>query len=175
MELCLNIGCGTKLMESSKLYKWINADLYDNDKGVVKLDLENPPYDFPDNHFDIIRAYSVFEHINNYEGMIKELQRITKNMGLWDIRVPFPFAYGNDNEFHVRRFRWNSFKNYETKEFGDSEAITIYKNLKVIQRHLNFYHGIFNIFNLIPRVYSNSFLRVIIPAHHIFYKIEVTK
>ena len=175
MNLCLNIGCGTKPEETNDSEKWLNADLYPCNHDVRHLDLEKTPYDFPSNCFDKVKAYSVFEHINNYEEMIPELIRITKDQGEWDIRVPFPFAYGNDNEFHIRRFRYNSFKKYETNDFGDSEAITIYRKLKVVKRSLSFYNFIFYIFNLFPVIYSNSFLRVIIPAHHIFYKVRVIK
>jgi len=177
---CLSVGCGTKPERSTESEEWVNADICPIE-GVIELNLDKVPYDFKDNTFDMIKMYSVLEHLGNYENAIKELKRISKDGAKWKVRVPFPFAPGNDSEFHRIRFRYNSFGNTPKKFLTDAEQNDIYRGIETVKRYMSFDNtpligGIIGFFaNKLPRVYNNSFLRFLFPAHHIYFILRIRK
>jgi SAM-dependent methyltransferase len=67
------------------------------------LDLDSLPYPFPDNHFELIEADHVLEHLHNPLQTIVELYRITKPGGEICIRVPH-FSRGFTHADHKRGF-----------------------------------------------------------------------
>ncbi len=67
------------------------------------LDLDYFPYPFPDNHFELIEADHVLEHLHNPLRTIVELHRITKPGGEIRIRVPH-FSRGFTHADHKRSF-----------------------------------------------------------------------
>lgn len=54
----LNLGCGRDVRDG-----WINMDLFYEDPRVIKHDLLETPWPFPNNTFKHIEARHVFEHI----------------------------------------------------------------------------------------------------------------
>ncbi len=59
------------------------------DGGVgVHLSTEDGELPFPANHFDLVFSTSVFEHVQDYDGAISEIARVTKPGG-WGLHV-FP-------------------------------------------------------------------------------------
>lgn len=56
---------------------------------IIKADLINLP--FPDNFFDVVFGDSVLEHILDYERVLKEITRVTKDNGKVIISVPNKF------------------------------------------------------------------------------------
>jgi SAM-dependent methyltransferase len=74
----------------------------DVDADIVH-DLQEFPYPFPDDEFDLIEADHVLEHLRDPFRVMKELHRITKNGGLVIIRVPH-FSRGFSHPEHKRGF-----------------------------------------------------------------------
>lgn len=86
----LNLGCGNDYRESTAEVEWVNADNGKCRKDKY-LNIEWNNWAFPDNHFDGIVAIQVLEHGPRYRfvDMIREMYRITKDGGTWEIAVPY--------------------------------------------------------------------------------------
>ena len=95
----------------------IKADLRKND--ILKEG-------YPDNYFDLITAFSVFEHITEFEPIIDEMRRILKPGGHLLIGMPrvsavMPFlfrliGFKNIEDFHVtnhRQVRFAALKSFQ--------------------------------------------------------------
>ncbi len=79
----LNLGCGVDVRRG-----WINLDRVSLPGVDVVHDLDEFPYPFPNDHFDVIYASHVLEHVSDLVGTLKELHRILCDGGLLIIRVP---------------------------------------------------------------------------------------
>jgi len=94
----LNLGCGEFKKEG-----YINLDWQESVDPDVAHDLNNLPYPFEDNTFDLIEADHVLEHLDDPFGVMRELHRISKNNGEVLIRVPH-FSRGFSHPEHKRGF-----------------------------------------------------------------------
>jgi len=93
-----NMGCGTLVFNPD--HGWLNFDQFPvPERGVLSLDLCQPPYDIRDNALDYILFSNILEHIPQrvpvYAGefwyvMLEELLRITRAGGFWEIHGPDP-------------------------------------------------------------------------------------
>ena len=85
----LNLGCGNKILEG-----YVNVDKFEYYQCNIVHDLEKFPYPFEQDSVDEILLKHVLEHIGQdpdvFNGVIKELYRISKNQALIDITVPHP-------------------------------------------------------------------------------------
>ena len=85
----LNLGCGNKILEG-----YVNVDKFEYYQCNIVHDLEKFPYPFEPDSVDEILLKHVLEHIGQdpdvFNGVIKELYRISKNQALIDITVPHP-------------------------------------------------------------------------------------
>ena len=80
----LNLGCGHNIKEG-----WVNLDI-EKRKGVdVVHNLEEFPYPFKSNHFDLILADNVLEHLEDTIGVMAEIHRILKPRGQVILRFPY--------------------------------------------------------------------------------------
>lgn len=102
----LEVGCGQKR-------RWENSVTLDvNPRTVADViqDLNIVPYPFPDNHFDIVIAEHILEHLNNVVQVVEELYRILKPGGILYVEVPH---FSNSGFFtdptHVHAFSTRSF------------------------------------------------------------------
>jgi ubiquinone/menaquinone biosynthesis C-methylase UbiE len=79
----INIGSGYKRIEG-----FLNVD----DDPLVEpeylVNLEEAKLPFEDNSIEEIRAHHIFEHINNFIPLMKELHRVAKHGCILDILVP---------------------------------------------------------------------------------------
>ena len=138
----LNIGCGDDYKESNENEEWINVDSSQNVRCDKVMNLENIPYDFPDNTFDFIYAKHVIEHISRdkFIDVMRELHRIAKPDAMIHLILPY-------NKF------WNdpTHKNPTTPEtfhyFSDPRISRIYNlpKFEVIKERItsdnNKYHS----------------------------------
>jgi len=69
----LNVACGRDIKEG-----YINLDFVDALGVDIVHNLEKFPYPFKENTFDFIYAQQIIEHLNDPEGFIRELWRISK-------------------------------------------------------------------------------------------------
>ncbi len=79
----LNLGCGDFKKEG-----YINSDISERTKPDILLNLDQIPYPFKNNVFDIIEADHVLEHLSEPFEVMKELHRILNTGGRLEIRVP---------------------------------------------------------------------------------------
>lgn len=79
----LNLGCGYDRKEG-----YVNIDLYPADSVDMVLDLNRIPYPFEDSSIDEIFIQHTLEHLNDFEGTIKEFHRILKDEGRLTVIVP---------------------------------------------------------------------------------------
>lgn len=79
----LNLGCG-----ESKKDGYVNLDRQSALNPDIAHDLNNLPYPFNDNEFDIVEARHVLEHLREPFAVMKELHRILKSGGGLKIQVP---------------------------------------------------------------------------------------
>lgn len=94
----LNLGCGEFKKEG-----YINLDWQSLVKPDVAHDLNKFPYPFEDNHFDLIEADHILEHLDKVFDVMKELRRLLKPGGKLIIRVPH-FSRGFTHVEHVHGF-----------------------------------------------------------------------
>ncbi|HUW55987.1 MAG TPA: methyltransferase domain-containing protein [Planctomycetota bacterium] len=89
----LELGCGTR-----KTPGRIGVDCVDLPEVDIVADLEAGLDFMPDNSVDEIHAEHVLEHLENFEGMMREICRVLKASGTCRVRVPHftnPYAYSD--------------------------------------------------------------------------------
>ena len=94
----LNLGCG-----EFKKNGYVNLDSNPDLHPDLLHDLNRFPYPFPDNHFDLIEADHVLEHLLNPFRVMKEMHRILVSQGRLRIRVPH-FSRGFTHPDHKSGF-----------------------------------------------------------------------
>lgn len=96
---------------------YINVDWMSLVKPDVEHDLNQYPYPFSDNEFDVVEAVHILEHLDRPFAVMKEIHRITKPNGKVLIRVPhFSRAMGHPEHYHGFDV---TFPNYFDKKFID--------------------------------------------------------
>jgi ubiquinone/menaquinone biosynthesis C-methylase UbiE len=91
--LILELGCGQKSKQGR-----ITVDKVDLPNVDIVADIENGLSFLPDDSVDEIHCRSVLEHIQNFEGLMREIVRILKKNGKAHIFVPHfsnPFYYSD--------------------------------------------------------------------------------
>jgi SAM-dependent methyltransferase len=109
-DLCVNMGCGTKYMESSTTEKWVNVDdLSECPKARVdiKHNLNRFPYPFRDKSVSKIYCNHVLEHLTDPTRTLYEFARILKPGGVLQLNVPY-FTRGYSVHKHYHGFsKWS--------------------------------------------------------------------
>lgn len=94
----LNLGSGQFLKEG-----FINVDYYSLSTPDVTHDLNQIPYPFEENYFELIEADHVLEHLSSPFEVMGELHRISVPGAILHIRVPH-FSRGFTHADHKRGF-----------------------------------------------------------------------
>ncbi len=94
----LNLGCGDFRKEG-----FVNVDGCAQFKPDVLHDLDRVPYPLPSDHFSLVEADHVLEHLHDPFAVMKEIHRILKEDGKLIIRVPH-FSRGMTHADHKRGF-----------------------------------------------------------------------
>jgi len=95
----IELGCGPKKKDGR-----IGVDKVDLPNVDIVADLENGLPFFPDDSVVEIHFRSVFEHIENFENLMKEIVRVLKDNGKAHVSVPHfsnPYYY---SDYTHRRF-----------------------------------------------------------------------
>ncbi|MDQ6693477.1 MAG: class I SAM-dependent methyltransferase [Chloroflexota bacterium] len=101
----LHIGAGYK-----KVVGATTLDINPRVRPDVVWDLNNRPYPFPDDTFDVIVCEHVLEHLQDVISVMEELHRILKPRGRAWVRVPhFSSLNFNTDPTHVHAFSSRSF------------------------------------------------------------------
>jgi len=101
----IDLGAGSenpsylKFFKKRGLKKLIMADLYPQNKKILKLDLEKA-FKLSQNQFDYAICLNVLEHIYNFQNVIKETKKILKPKGKFIVSTPFVYhLHGSPNDF----------------------------------------------------------------------------
>ena len=114
----LNLGCGKDIRVG-----YINIDRKPWPGVNIVMDIQEP-LPFPDGSVDEIRAWSVLEHLIEWEAVVEECLRVLRPGGVLDAHVPYRL---NCNTFHKRYFDETSFNGFVvgSPEFVGPEATTL--------------------------------------------------
>jgi len=170
----LNIGAGKEKKEG---YITLDGSSQVNPDVLANLEEKLP---LKDNSFDEIIGNHILEHINNLNGLMKELNRISKKGGLIKIKVPFYLSVGAFMDPTHKRFFTPFTMNYFCDSHYNYETTNkpLFKLLKVKLRY-TFTRKIINFFinpliNLNHNIYC-KFFAGIIPCSEIYYELKVLK
>ena len=97
-ERVLHIGPGKKALAGAT-----TIDILDLPGIDVVHNLDNTPWPFADNTFDLIFAHNVFEHLDDQIAIMKEMKRILKPKGSIVVTVPYfrcPDAFTDSTHKH---------------------------------------------------------------------------
>jgi len=179
----LNIGCG-----NSPKKGFVNLDIVKL-KGVdVIHNLEVSPLPFKTSSVSYILADNVFEHIQNLDGLLNEIYRISKNEAITKIIVPHFRSVGAFSDPTHKRWFTSSTFDYFQKD--NPNNFYIKTNFQIVSKKLLFSFGdakkirakIYNLLvmpiewlaNLNPQLYDNLFSNFISP-HTIVCELKVVK
>ncbi|MCB9655697.1 MAG: methyltransferase domain-containing protein [Deltaproteobacteria bacterium] len=96
----LNLGCGQFARPG-----FLNVDIIPEAHADVFMDLNDPASyaALPENHFEMIVADHLLEHLNDVFGVMRALNRLTRPGGIIEIRVPH-FSRGMTHPQHTHCF-----------------------------------------------------------------------
>lgn len=136
----VELGCGPKKVAGA-----IGIDRLDLPQVDVVADLEAGLPFLPDNSVDEIVAVHSLEHLENFEGIMREIVRVLKPGGVCKVAVPHysnPFAYSDYT--HKRFFGLYTFYYFVDPEFqlhrrvpnyGDDLRIRVTKVRLIFRQH----------------------------------------
>lgn len=174
----LNLGCGM-----NHRVGYVNLDAVKLPGVDIVHDLSKTPYPFKDNQFEEILCQHLLEHLDNFEGAMKEIHRILKPGGIVKITVPhFSGSGAWTDPQHKRPFGYYSFEyfiknpDYEPAKSYSHEMSTkfsrIAKRKLVFGKSIQIWNWIIEpIANKFPHVYEDSFLRVF-PVLEMYVELE---
>jgi len=111
-RVVVELGCGAKKQPGR-----IGVDAVDLPGVDVVADLEDGLPFLPDASVDEVHAEHVFEHLENFEGMMREVCRVLKPGGTCRVRVPHfsnPYAYSDPT--HRRTFGLYTFEYFVAQD-----------------------------------------------------------
>jgi SAM-dependent methyltransferase len=131
----LDFGCGAKpyLDAFKNSTDYIGLDIKESGHSHInsKVDVYYDGFTipFPDNYFDNVVSFEVFEHVPNPEAMLKELNRVLKPKGTLLVTTPF-FYPEHEMPFDFQRFTEPGMKRLlEICEFHPVSIIKTNNNL----------------------------------------------
>lgn len=108
----LDFGCGSKPYQSL----FVNAESYigvdievsghDHENSQIDFYYDGKVLPFPDNSFDAVVSFEVFEHVFNIEEVLKEVRRVLRPGGIFLLSVPFAW---DEHEIPYDFARYTSF------------------------------------------------------------------
>ena len=97
--MILNLGCGNRPIKGA-----INQDKIKHSQWVdVAFDLNNYPWLWNDNTFDMVYAMDVLEHLVDFVRALEECHRILKPGGILELQVPnalHPISFRDPSHLH---------------------------------------------------------------------------
>lgn len=173
----LNLGCGNNPMENAT-----NVDIVPTPFIQICHDLNIYPYPFTENSFREVHAYFILEHLKDTIPFVNEAYRILENDGLLIIKVPYDISYSAwACPQHYRAFNLHSFNIFVNDSYKNicTSNYNLSFRFKSLKKKLWFPKGwhIYNypiefFFNFIPRIYEETFLRFLFPAHSIIITLK---
>lgn len=79
---------------------------------VTKANLDNDAVPFPDNCFDVVFAFEVFEHFANPQHVLEEIKRVLKPGGIFLCSIPATCTYHWPRLFYAGLFERENFEDF---------------------------------------------------------------
>lgn len=169
MKKILDLGCGqghsTFLL--SKKNKTVGIDICQKDIKIAQSRYPNVDFrimsaekiDFPDNYFEQVQCFDVFEHLDNLIVVIKEIKRVLKKNGQLRINIPY---WKSEN--WLLKLRPTYFKEiHHVRIFQENELENLMSeyNLKLIEKkRINFLTHIEHYFMFKRKINNKSQLGI---------------
>ncbi|MDT8384903.1 MAG: class I SAM-dependent methyltransferase [Gammaproteobacteria bacterium] len=179
-QKCLDIGCG-----KCKTVNCVGVDRVSLEGVDVVHNLDQFPWPFKENSFDVLFSNHFLEHVDDILGTLAEIHRIAKPNARVNVRVPH---YASDNFHsdltHKVAFGYRSFDHFSINEriaydfYSDFKFEILHRRLKFMGPDVRFdpfkWLGIEALVNLIPRIYERFFV-YFLPPVEIQFQLRVIK
>ena len=120
----IELGCGVH-----KTPGWLAIDRADLPNVDVVADLEQGLPFLPDNSVDVIHSASFFEHIDHFEGLMREMWRVLRPQGLIHGFVPhFSNPYYYSDPTHRRFFGLYTFEYFSAEQTRFARKVPAFYN-----------------------------------------------
>lgn len=181
-EKILDVGCGKNKHQGS-----IGLDYNPLTGADIIHDLNEFPYPFEDNEFDMVVATHVVEHLPNVIDFVDEIYRITKNGGCIKFVTPhYTNPDWNTDPTHTNHFSSYSFNTFDSEKRNfDFYTSTNIKPTKRYVTVLNLWRMtglqyLINIDHKFPglrfiRKFWEQYLCYILRGKDIYFEFEVVK
>ena len=167
----LNIGCGANKYKGLEVWdKVIGLDAQKFPDIDVVHDLNELPLPFKDNKFDAVYASHIIEYISDLKGLLKEIHRILKPDGMFEVIVPHrthPSAYEIEHRTYWSMLSFDSLDS-ETCSINGFKLVS--KKVKLL-RPFGWFERIANRF---PEFYEWR-LSWLVPAKEIHFILKAIK
>lgn len=128
----LHLGCGTDIHTDA----W-NVDKLDAEGVDQTMDLDEYPWNLPRNHFKEIRAYHVFEHLEDIRRALVECRRLLSESGQLIIKLPVGQNAWTDPD-HEHRWNWDTPEMYCGERPWDADVgLEVVEKDAYIRTHVN--------------------------------------
>ena len=104
MRKGLNLGSGTNPSKSTEDIEYINIDIAQLDGVDMIYDLNDIPYPFEDETFDLIIMHDIIEHLDKPIEVFKECYRLLKTGGKINLKVvhwSYRYTYSDPQHKHA--------------------------------------------------------------------------
>lgn len=177
----LNIGCGTDIKKD-----YVNLDSC-NLAGVNAVhNLNDFPWPFKNDIFDLIEANHILEHLNDIPKCLREIWRISKNKGVVKIRVPHyaspgawfdlthkhPFGWMSLDYMANNKIHKHSVGKRHSHEYGEKEKFNIQR--KLLFGKLHRIMGIQALANKFP-IFYEMYMAYVFPPREMTFDLETVK
>ena len=153
----LDVGCGIGDFLSfrknsigtdvnNKMVEWCCSQGYN----AVGMRIDELP--FEDGSFNSVIMDNVLEHIKNPEAILKEVNRVLVENGIFLVGVPGSLGFTKDSDHKVFYSKEKLIKTLSQNGFKELKIFAMPINLKLLDKYLNQYciYGIFTRVDLVP-------------------------
>jgi len=137
----LELGCGRKKYDFNTDGR-IGIDRLDLTNVDIVTDIENGLSYLPDNSVDEIYCKSLLEHIKNFENLMREIVRVLKKSGTYNVFVPhFSNPYYYSDYTHIRFFGLYTFYYFCSDKYQLSRKVPDFYTdirIKILRQRLKF-------------------------------------
>jgi ubiquinone/menaquinone biosynthesis C-methylase UbiE len=149
-RIAIDLGCGP-----NKKHGCIGIDVLPLQNVDIVANIENGLPEIPSDTVDIYETSHFLEHIQNFEGLIREIHRTLKKEGQLRVVVPhFSNPYFYSDYTHKRFFGLYSFDYFSDNTNTLKHIVPVYNHeikFSIIRRKLIFKSGTFPLINLLRK------------------------
>jgi SAM-dependent methyltransferase len=168
----LNLGCGRK-----RLAGYLNVDVQEGVEADLVWDLDRRPWPLPSNHFELIHAGDVIEHVEDIPGFMREAHRVLALGGMLQIATPH-FSCANSYRDPTHRHHLSYFSFDDFTDHGELNFQVDFR-FEIVDRLIAFYPRRVNrliafLANKYPERYEQRFAWMF-PAWFLEFRLRAVK